>query len=144
MSVKFFRAFVCNSESVNCSVMSNSLRCYGPKPARFLCPCNSLGENAGGLPFSPPRDLPNPGIRSVSLKSPALSVRFLTTSAACQSQSPNSLPPLSSLGVYTFVLYICVSISALQINSSVSFCRFHIQMLLSSICFSLSGFLYSV
>ena len=42
----------------------------------------------------------------------------------CQSQSPNSshLPPLLfPLGVHTFVLYICVSISAMQIGSSVPF-----------------------
>ena len=34
---------------------------------------------------------------------------------------PPLLPPLSPLGVHTFVLYICVSISALQIGSSVPF-----------------------
>ena len=41
----------------------------------------------------------------------------------CQSQSPNSSHhyPLSPLGVRTFVLYICVSISALQTGSSVLF-----------------------
>ena len=38
----------------------------------------------------------------------------------CQSQSPNSShhhhsrPPLPPLGIHTFVLYVCVSISALQ------------------------------
>ena len=124
--------------------MSDSLWSYGRKPARFLCPCNSLGKNAGGLPFPPPRDRPNPGMKSVSLESPALAIRFFTIRAAGQSQSPHSLLPLSSLGVYTFVLYICVSISALQISSSVSFYRCHIYMLLDSICFSLSGLLYSV
>ena len=30
-------------------------------------------------------------------------------------------PPLSPLGVHTFVLYVCVSISALQTDSSVLF-----------------------
>ena len=44
----------------------------------------------------------------------------------CQSQSPNSShhhppPPLSPLGVHMLVLYICVSISALQTGSSVPF-----------------------
>ena len=34
---------------------------------------------------------------------------------------PPPLPPLSPLGVHTFVLYICVSISALQTSSSVPF-----------------------
>ena len=36
-----------------------------------------------------------------------------------QSQSPNS--PHSLVGIHTFVLYICVSISALQIGSSIPF-----------------------
>ena len=39
----------------------------------------------------------------------------------CQSQSPSSSPPHFPLGIRTFVLYICVSISALQISSSVSY-----------------------
>ena len=49
-----------------------------------------------------------------------------TSVYTCQSQSPNSShhhqrPPLSPLGVHTFVLYICVSIFALQTGSSVPF-----------------------
>ena len=50
-----------------------------------------------------------------------------TSLYTCQPQSPNSSHPhphpplLSSLGVHTFVLYICVSISALQTSSSVPF-----------------------
>ena len=35
------------SESVICSIVSNSLRPYGLQPARFLCPWNSLGKNTG-------------------------------------------------------------------------------------------------
>ena len=38
-----------------------------------------------------------------------------------QSQSPDLSHPLSLLGVHTFVVHICVSISALQIDSSVLF-----------------------
>ena len=33
------------------------------------------------LPFAPPGDLPNPGIRPMSLTSPALAGGFFTTSA---------------------------------------------------------------
>ena len=61
----------------------------------------------------------------------------------CQSQSPNSshpCPPRSPLGVHTFVLYICVSISALQTGSLYHFSRFHIYALIYNICFSLSNF----
>ena len=36
-------------------------------------------EYYGGLLFPPPRDLPNPGIKPVSLVSPALAVQFFIT-----------------------------------------------------------------
>ena len=39
-----------------------------------------------GLSFSPPGDLPNPGIKPVSFMSPALSSRFFTTSATWEAQ----------------------------------------------------------
>ena len=38
-------------------------------------------EHWSGLPFPPPRDIPNPEIKSASLASPALAGRFFTTSA---------------------------------------------------------------
>ena len=40
----------------------------------------SRQEYWGGLPCSPPGDLPNPGIKPMSLRSPALAGRFFTTS----------------------------------------------------------------
>ena len=40
----------------------------------------SKQEYWGGLPCSPTGDLPNPGIKSASLMSPALAGRFFTTS----------------------------------------------------------------
>ena len=47
-----------------------------------LCPWDSPGKNTGVEVFCPPpRDLPNPGIEPESLKSPALSGGFFTTSA---------------------------------------------------------------
>ena len=49
----------------------------------------------------------------------------------------------SRLSVLTFVLYIYVSISALQISSSVPFSRFHMYVLIYNIWFSLSDFLHS-
>ena len=51
-------------------------------------------------------------------------------------------PCLSPLGVHTLVLYIWVSISALQIGLSVPFSRFHICTLIYNICFSLSDVLH--
>ena len=51
---------------------------------------------------------------------------------------------LSPLGVHTFVLYICVSISALQTGRLYHFSRFHIHALTYYIWFSLSDLLHSV
>ena len=42
----------------------------------------SREESWSGMPCPPPGDLPNPGIKPVSLVSPALAGRFFTTTAA--------------------------------------------------------------
>ena len=60
-----------------CSVVSNSLLPYGLLPTRILCPWDSPGKNNWSrLPSSPPGALPNPGIKPVSPKSPALAGGF--------------------------------------------------------------------
>ena len=62
--------------------MSNSLPPHGLQPARLLCPWGfSRKEYWSGLSCPSPGDLPNPGIKPVSLTSPVLAGRFLTTSA---------------------------------------------------------------
>ena len=45
-----------------------------------------LQEYWGGLPCPPPGDLPDPGIEPTSLISPALAVKFFTTSASWDAQ----------------------------------------------------------
>ena len=51
----------------NFSGISNSLRLHGLQPARLLCPWGfSRQEYWGGLPCSPPGDLPNPEIKPSS------------------------------------------------------------------------------
>ena len=40
----------------------------------------SRQENWSGLPFPPPGDLPNPGIKATSLRSPALAGELFTSS----------------------------------------------------------------
>ena len=65
-------------QNVSHSVMSDSLRSYGPWPTRLLCPRDSPGKNNG---MSCPGDPPNSGVKPVSLLSPALASGFLTTSA---------------------------------------------------------------
>ena len=60
--------FVC--VCVSRSVLSNSLRPHGLKPARLLCPWSSPGKNTGvGCLIPSPGDFPDPGI---TLRSPAL------------------------------------------------------------------------
>ena len=65
----------------------------------------------------------------------------------CQSQSPNSShhhpsTPLSPLGVYTFVLYMCATSVSLLLPCKLvhlyHFSIFHIYGLIYDICFSLS------
>ena len=46
----------------------------------------SRQEYWSGLSFPPPGDLPDPGIKSTSLTSPALAGRFFTTGAAWEAQ----------------------------------------------------------
>ena len=50
-------------------------------------------------------------------------------------------PRLSPLGVHTFVLYICVSISPQKLVHLYHFSRFHINALIYDFCFSLSDLL---
>ena len=50
----------------------------------------SRQEYWSGLPFSPPRDLPDPGIEPESLTSPALAGRFFTTSDTWEALFPNT------------------------------------------------------
>ena len=43
---------------------------------------------------------------------------------------------LNFTGIHTFVLYVCVSISALQVRYLYHFSRFHIYVIIYDICFS--------
>ena len=63
------------------SVVSNSVLPYRLQPSGLLCPWGfSRREYWSVLPCPSPGDLPDPGIRPVSLISPASSGRFFTTS----------------------------------------------------------------
>ena len=48
----------------------------------------SRQEYWSGLPGHPPADLPNPGIKPMSLTSPAMAGGSFTTSATCKAQAP--------------------------------------------------------
>ena len=57
-----------------CSVL-NHVRPHGLQPAGLLCPWNFSGKNTGGSHFPPPRNLPHPGIKPMSIASPELEMR---------------------------------------------------------------------
>ena len=55
--------------------MSYFVKLYGLHSARLLCPWDSLGKDTGvGCHALFQRDLPNPGIKLVSLRFPALAL----------------------------------------------------------------------
>ena len=66
------------------SVVSNSLWLHGLKPAAPLSMEFSRQEYWSGLPFPTSEDLPDPGIKPMSLASPALAGGFFITSATCK------------------------------------------------------------
>ena len=73
------------------SVMSHSaapwtVDCQNPLPMK-----SSRQEYWSGVPFPTLRDLPDPGIKLVSLTSPALAGWFFTTFATCEAQEPEGL-----------------------------------------------------
>ena len=56
----------------------------------------SRQECCSGLPFPPPGDLPNPGVKLVSLTSPALADGFFTTNAIWEAPKDTQAPFLLS------------------------------------------------
>ena len=67
------------SQSVSCSVVSDSLRPHELWPARLLCPWNSAGQTTGvGNHSHSPGDLPKVSlIAGIEPKSPKLQVHSL-------------------------------------------------------------------
>ena len=71
------------------SVVSDSLRPYGLYPTRLLQFMGfSRQEYWGGLPCPLPGDLPDPGIKPVSLTSPSLGGSFFTSSTTWEAHFP--------------------------------------------------------
>jgi len=67
---------------INCLVLRDVQLFAAPWITAFqapLCMVLSRQEYWSGLPCPPPRDLPNPGIETMSLMSPALTGGFFTT-----------------------------------------------------------------
>ena len=68
---------MCLLSHVWCFATPWTVVCQAPLSMRF-----SRQGHWSGLPCPPPGDLPDPGIKPASLKSPALTGRFFTTSAS--------------------------------------------------------------
>ena len=97
-------------------------------------------EHWSGLPFPPPGHLPKPGVEITSLGSPAWAVTFSTTAlpgkppylyiVVCNVNPKLLIFPslLFLFGSRKFILYVCESVSVLQILISpfVSYFKFHI------------------
>ena len=83
---------VCMLVCQSCPTLCNPMDCSHQAP---LSMAFSRQEHWRGLPFSPPGDLPNPGIEPVTLVSPAC--RFFTASATWEALSS---PKLGYNGVF--------------------------------------------
>ena len=70
--------------ALSCSVVSDSATAWTAALQAPLSMGFSRQEHCSGLPCPPPGDLPDPGIKPVSLMSPALAARLFTTSATWQ------------------------------------------------------------
>ena len=87
---------MCAKSLPSCPVLCDSMDCSSPDSSAMGF---SRQEYLSGLLCPPPRDLPNPGIRSTSLTSPALAVVFFTTSTiweALQAWSKAHLAEMAS------------------------------------------------
>ena len=72
-------AYVCAKPLQSCLILCNPMNCG--QPGFSVHGILQEQEHCSGLPCSPPGDLPNPGIETMSLMSPELTGGFLTTSA---------------------------------------------------------------
>ena len=67
--------------------MCDSLRPHGLWPTRLLCLWDSPGKIWSRLSCPPPGELPDSGMETVSLASPALAEAFFTPSATWEAQT---------------------------------------------------------
>ena len=79
-----FCPFATSAYAVLCAVLSHVQFFATPCTVALQAPLSkefSRQEYWSGLPFPPPEDLPDPGIRPGSLVSPSLASRFFTTAS---------------------------------------------------------------
>ena len=100
------RSLLSTATCSTASVLSDSLRPYGLKPARLPCPWDPPGKNTSGLPCPPPGDLPyqglNPQLLSLLLwqvgslpLAPPGKPKHPSTEGQAGAQDPTTLPVFS-------------------------------------------------
>ena len=101
-----------------------TVTCQVPLPMKFSWQECMLS----GVPFPTPVDLPNPGIKPVSLESPALAGRFFTTSATWEApiEPPGkpiylSILLLKEISLFSFFSLLCLTFTIMLILSYDSF-----------------------
>ena len=80
------------------------VRCATPWTVALQAPLNmefSMKECWSGLPFPIPRDLPNPGIKPMSLASPTLPSRLFSTAPSGKT--------IWHYNIYLFIPFLCFS-----------------------------------
>ena len=85
MSILFVYLYVCVYVCVCAKLLQLCLTLWDPVDP--LSMGFSRKEYVSGLPYSPPEDLPNPGIEPVSFTSPTFAGRFFTTRATWEAHS---------------------------------------------------------
>ena len=98
-------------------VTPKTVACQAPLSTEF-----SRQEYWSGLPFPPPGDLPNPGIKPASLMSPALGGGFFTISATWEVHNSFDIFPQMGLAVKRG-FETSVQILAVPCASCVSSCK---------------------
>ena len=95
------RVRMCMLSWFSCFQLSAPTR-HGLQPARFLYlwgfsrqGYRTIAKNTGGLPCSPPGDLPHPGIKSASLLPPAGGL--FNTRATWEAQEEELLTPIQDI-----------------------------------------------
>ena len=96
--------YICAKSLQLCLTLHHPVDCM--QPVGLLCSWDSPGKNTvmDCHVFPPPGDLPNPGIKSISLLPPAGEGRFCTSSTTWEVTSPPG-DPVSLLHIYSFTKY---------------------------------------
>ena len=79
-------------------------------PTNLLCPWNFPCKNTSGHPFPTPGDFPNPGVEPLTLTSPALAGRFLTTGVVWEAPGIPLFVPLFGCNSYAFSFHFTVAL----------------------------------